>query len=1797
MVDADTTCHLADSSAVPDAMCGTYTLGAMARASFGLCRNDLIEARRHALPFYRATSTYAPYTPPVGGPVQLVRSRLSCGQLAAAHSGNPVANEDVHTVDCTSPDGTCLGSLVSGGRAAMQNDLVRICQWVKTVDRDAVDRYYGLNYRGQVLVEAARLLDDSADEFLITETLYNADGNVIESRSPGTSAWQAGQGRTIQQWDDPDPNGHNGWNGWVPAFWARRGNLRHVTIEPRDAVVERDIDAGPYTVTSRELEMTWEPLFNQLKSVVMREVGAPEPWVFGRINDFDYEELPPPTAGASSPMSVYLRQLALFGFDLYKDRAVDPESPWHDKINWNTVLSWQVPVTFKDADLNNDGVRGFSNDPREDRPRHRIKGVVVRSREYGRSSTDPRPDPNRPHEDRLISWAPSGLPTAIIGPEGRVDLRYYQARVDGLSDAEMYGVGAEPGDAAAYDHAGFLARVERRRFNPHPVGTDDPSASACGALASPYRWLLPACPDGPETGLLQLGLAQDVVDAIVAADDADVTRTSYRWNVLGSPMTTWQDGVPLQQLRDTDGHVLEATDAQGNSHIVRYDHLGLPVDERAENPDGDLLTQTRTQRDAEGRPLTVCRAMVEGACALSDIAPLAFGTPSTPYEQLETARYSGEGGVTHRSDPVGTVTRTLLDGLGRPLDVRVHRAWPAKDNLDRRARFEYTVDGQLSKVTYGTRFFRLGNPLRDTEHWTYDGFGRVRTRTDARGLRWEYDYTALHQVARATAIWTDAGQAEQVWTVAFGYDSFGRPARRSVQDGAFEASILRWPDGTPRRISQTGLGDRWLTFDADGQLLWSLDSAGDQTVTTWDPVMRRVTEASILTHSGDASTLAVSAVTDLDLLGRPVERRTLGANGEVQVETSEFDGVGRLIRRLDAAGQEVRWELNLLGWPDAVQDAYTATSFATATQTFNGRGQVLTVHDPNGAQTTFTYNAFGQVVEERVAGMQPHSMNYDALGRMVRETLPTGEDLEYTYDARGDRVKDWWTNGPVSGPSIERTFDAFGRITAATRHNHGLVTVGLPGQDVLRQVTYDTLGRVESETLQVAGTAPRTTTSIWSLTADRWQRELIYPSGKTVQESFDASQRLETLVLDPGWGRTADLSWLGSQPAGRDHTWNVNKQPLEQSATFDGLARPLGQTWKAPGAWSFPGYSNDLYTSAAVRDVRGHLMSVQWRFGHPMKDNFGGLLPESAHAIPWSGYTYDLRGMLSAGYHHAGVGTHKDPSSLVNHLVTNAQVATKATGWPSATKHTYTRDARIGSLSTIKVGTTTTFKATRDSNRRLTNYIPQGSSTSIPIAIDPAGRMTDDGHHTLTWSPDDLLLSAHAGSTLLEAYAWTDDGRLAARYDATGLQETFSHDGAQLIASSTPSNTPIWQAVWGGTLDQLVEFETVNGATTTTYVPLTDHRNAVVGLWRSAPGELAQILDYDDHGRLTVRDDHEQVVCAEVGESAPCAAAALLPFQFSSAWRSSVTGMSLMRRRWYAPRLAQFVSADPLLFVDSYDVWAFAAFDPINRWDPWGLGSGGTAPPGTGAPGMRRGDAGDGWADFGIDTFIRPAEAAVQQSPWERAVRTAAGPLLVPAEMGLGMAGRVVQSHQNGDGVVAPVAGFACELHPGCNGLWAGYDLYQSVEAGDDYGTGYNGARAALGVANVLGVVVGGVGGGKGGGQGLQGAGTAEGLAVVEGLAEGEYYQTVAGVRVIGPPKLETAPVGSLRGRQVPTEYSGSHIRRYRKWMESTQSYARPSGAAPPIDIVNVGDRRIIIDGHHRARAAGSAGLVHKLVT
>jgi RHS repeat-associated protein len=176
---------------------------------------------------------------------------------------------------------------------------------------------------------------------------------------------------------------------------------------------------------------------------------------------------------------------------------------------------------------------------------------------------------------------------------------------------------------------------------------------------------------------------------------------------------------------------------------------------------------------------------------------------------------------------------------------------------------------------------------------------------------------------------------------------------------------------------------------------------------------------------------------------------------------------------------------------------------------------------------------------------------------------------------------------------------------------------------------------------------------------------------------------------------------------------------------------------------------------------------------------------------------------------------------------------------------------------------------------------------------------------------------------------------MVARQDSTGDFEQFAWDGDQMIGSYDTLGSARWEAVFGAGQDELLAFyDYQNG---NDLLPVRDWRNNIVSAFDTSSETMMGSASYTAEGRVTTYDNTGSTLCFEEGSGSVCPMPGGLPFAFNGQWRSSLTGLSYMRNRWYSPRLGQFMSHDPLHYVDSVNLYSFAGFDPINSWDPMGL--------------------------------------------------------------------------------------------------------------------------------------------------------------------------------------------------------------------------------------------------------------------
>ncbi len=254
--------------------------------------------------------------------------------------------------------------------------------------------------------------------------------------------------------------------------------------------------------------------------------------------------------------------------------------------------------------------------------------------------------------------------------------------------------------------------------------------------------------------------------------------------------------------------------------------------------------------------------------------------------------------------------------------------------------------------------------------------------------------------------------------------------------------------------------------------------------------------------------------------------------------------------------------------------------------------------------------------------------------------------------------------------------------------------------------------------------------------------------------------------------------------------------------------------------------------------------------------------------------------------------------------------------------------------------------ATRTNDGRATQFASAVNPTVSPT-YDDQGHMTQLGAFDLEYDAWQQLTTVHTTTQdYHESYVYDFAGRLVGVISADGHMDLFLHDGPNPVETWRASNTssvgaavPRDEYFWGPGTQRLIAARTFESGGDLLFV-MTDERNSIVGLYNYDDIEVVETRQHDPDGRVTIRHNDLSPHCSEWEfESTPCTSSLLPHFGYTGAYRSSSTGLYRFGARWYSPRVGQFISPDPLWYVDSFDLYAYAAFDPINRWDPSGLAS------------------------------------------------------------------------------------------------------------------------------------------------------------------------------------------------------------------------------------------------------------------
>jgi len=1506
----------------------------------GSCDYDMMEKLRKKLPGYRLQLEYYELAvneqhPKVDLPLK--RSRLLPKQLVMAQVGDPTHNDLISgiTEDISVKGGFKLDR-ITGRRKIMASNGNRLCSWIRNRDRDGAVHYFGLNYRGQALVDA--ILEDG--KFIITERLVNADGLVVQERKPvlAETHWNTKRGYKYFGYDEIDPKENKGWNEWLPVFWSRRANLLRIEDYAEGGFVMNDNENGKTEKhLGRYIALNYEPLFNQIKSQLAGTIHqGSKKFVAHSYTSliYDYQELSLEVAADDSASIVpFLESLVAWGFEWLRTKTgeIDPA----------IVGTWQLPLKLYSMDLNNDGITGN---------RFAVKGenravglpVVVVSGSMN----------SQLQRTTKISWAPNGRPAYILGPDGELEqFEYYSIN---NQPNNIYGNAKPPQDTDVNSgYRGFLGRRKKLRNGILYDNSYGPQEFPSQILTGPYKWIK-AKGNDPITILQALGLpaeiANDLIDSL-GTTSGNFIKMVYSYDVTGRINKTFSPIGHNLITRDTDGRIVEFIDVIKNKTVIEYGYLGLPVKIAKFDTSSNPIGLTELMYDAEGRTIFKCEALEKTGGQ--------HGDPAKSVKRI--FMYSPEGNLIQQIEPEGLVITYEYNARKLMKNVIYE---DTQTNAWRGTVFIYDLDGRMTKTKYGVK--NETDPAVLEEEISYDGLGRIQHIIDKRGTKWLqiWSYRDLlvgkkDQDNRLALSFTSKSLQYEQWK----YNEFGEVINHIV-NGIILENNKRTLGGRIYLTDGTGKGETWQTYDLLGRPAWLRDAAGTETIYTYNEKPNRV---GIVRLCKDANGVQLSTTIwkDLNAFGKPKTESTF-ANGISIKQEFDNNAAGHLIAQRNHLMHEKRYYPNWLGWVLKFQEDRDMTGgvFDEAMYEHDHRGLVRHLIDPAGYQTTWEYNALGELISQNSEGVNVpvvSGFKYDRLGRIV-QTKKGDVECKTLYDHRGDATIERYNNNNKWITFIEKEFDTIGRIKKSSHSNPALDWLNETDRKIVTERGYDELGHVVIENTLLDKLQQFSSHSKWNEFAGGWKRDVFHTArhwSSARSEIYDGAGRMVHMQRSSAQTATGNtyFNWVGDFYAGRVQHYQGHFSPFREEIQLDGFSAPEQTTYRAidldsalhplntvegllycPGSWNAAACGKPLLEIGLKRDSLGRIASLGWQFFHPQI--VGGILQSPNHPSNWRGYTYDSREHLSSNRELDGT-TIVNTGGLQNYYVKEGDLQTIA---PNPSKSTYQREAAVGGTTSIidasNASTRFRLPTPRGKGHQLTQVEVNGNL--INVNHNAQGQIDVKGQDQLIYHPHGQLAYVRRNNKLLEAYLYDAEGRLVGVVDEQNLTSSILFDGHPMIAAINNLGIALWEATWGPGMDKLLEW--IEYPTGKVYAALTDSRNSIVGLWNVDENKMETIAEYTAEGLGRILSPVYETLCDESSSvRQSCLLRPSCNFVFGSLWKSSVSRLVWMRNRWYAPDLNQFISADPMGYVDGYNMFTYAVSDSINKKDPYGLKSTGFA--------------------------------------------------------------------------------------------------------------------------------------------------------------------------------------------------------------------------------------------------------------
>jgi RHS repeat-associated protein len=625
----------------------------------------------------------------------------------------------------------------------------------------------------------------------------------------------------------------------------------------------------------------------------------------------------------------------------------------------------------------------------------------------------------------------------------------------------------------------------------------------------------------------------------------------------------------------------------------------------------------------------------------------------------------------------------------------------------------------------------------------------------------------------------------------------------------------------------------------------------------------------------------------------------------------------------------------------------------------------------NGDTTTVAYDSSSRTVTTTTPEGRSSSQVLNTAGRLSATQLPEQDPIDTTYDPQG-RLSGGGQGSGLSRRSETRTF----RSATTAQGPAGTLQTDTRPEGGAFDYTFDPARRPTSQSLPEGGSLN------YGYDDSGNTSSIALPGGQTHQFAYDSRDLLSTYTPP---------TVAGGGPTG--YSYNADRQPTQidppGSHEIDfsyGSEGRLGalDTPEGNQTYAYDSGTGQLTSIAGGANTLSLSHDGPLPTGESWSGTVTGSLTRSFDADLRVGsdtvagstvnYTYDNDGLPTgtSGQLNATV-TRSAASGRVSRIDQGslredrgydpnfAELTSQDVSYSGSARYStsYTRDhlGRILQKTETIGGQTTTTDYTYDGNGRLTeaknsgasstdyvySYDLNGNRTGGGRTYDNQDRLTGDGTHTYTYTPDGYLWgrtggsgpvsysydskgeltqasgSGLAGGSTQVDYVYDPLGRRIQRSDGTTTTR-YLWDGPRLAAVLDGSNGLLERFVYL-TRSNVPDLMKAGG---TEYRIVSDQTGSVREVIDTSTGSIVQRIDYDPFGNVT-------------GDTNP----GFQPFGFAGGLFDPATGLTRFGARDYDAADGRWTSQDPLSFAaGETNLYSYCGSDPVNLVDPTGTGPG-----------------------------------------------------------------------------------------------------------------------------------------------------------------------------------------------------------------------------------------------------------------